>query len=367
MAPVDKNNLFIAVISVLCLMAIIVYTFPNLVFFLFQYFLGNLILIAFLVGFGRQFGWRWASGIGILFLIMYLTLTVRQRMEWGGSADNQEYTLGFWKVPVVEGFKWSDKEKDDFLAFEKTMNPSFTFNMDIVQEQASPEELEELLKTGKWPWSKETIDMYKIAVMKSNTIKMQPDVAVNYARSIYNETAVKQLLSWNTKEGTFLLNGANIGHPKDMPDNINNVIRCGVSKDKKGPNKENGKDVMQKVEYIGYSSINGDKIRRVTDVADADIPSVLTGFEFVNGPCNPCVALENPPNYSCPFSLDVGSGGDISSIWMDLWGLNGTNTGGDSQPSDVNDEKQVTSDDFPLLSQLADEIENVNDLVQSNS
>ena len=352
-SSIHKNNRFIAILSILLLFAVIVYAFPALVLFLFQYILGNLLLGSGLVIFGYYFGARWAMGIAALFLVIYFTLTIRNRLEWGGTANYTEYTFGnFWKIPVVEGFSWSHKHVHDFLDFEKLTNPGYTFDMKIVQRQASTDELKILLDTGKWPWSDELIEMYKNALMTNNTVRLSPQVGVDAARSIYNENAAKQLLSWNSKEGTFLLTGATIGHTEGMPANLNNIVRCGNRKGSK-------KNVMEKISYLGYNSINGDKTKNVEVVENADIPKVVTGFSFLQGTCNPCVALNNPPNYSCPFSLDVGDGGDISPIWQNLWGDDGNNT-------KVEDDEAVKPESFPLLNQLADEIDAVNDLQSSS-
>ena len=116
---------------------------------------------------------------------------------------------------------------------------------------------------------------------------------------------------------------------------------------------------MEKISYLGYNSINGDKTKNVEVIENADIPKVVTGFSFLQGTCNPCVALNNPPNYSCPFSLDVGDGGDISPIWQNLWGYDDNNT-------KVEDDESVDPESFPLLIQLADEIDAVKDLQSSS-
>jgi hypothetical protein len=64
-------------------------------------------------------------------------------------------------------------------------------------------------------------------------------------------------------------------------------------------------------------------------VDPASLPSVVPGFSFVQGTCNPCVALASPSDTSCPFTLrgggdgDGGGGGDdtVSPIWNYRWGL----------------------------------------------
>ena len=56
-----------------------------------------------------------------------------------------------------ENFTWSRDLINDFLLYQSTVNENnYQFNMKYLQEQASPDEAEELLKNGYWPWSEET-------------------------------------------------------------------------------------------------------------------------------------------------------------------------------------------------------------------
>jgi hypothetical protein len=181
--------------------------------------------------------------------------------------------------------------------------------------------------------------MYKDAIMRNSTISMDPGVALDVAQTIYNETAVKEMLSWNTKEGAFLLTGVVVGHTKGLPDNVNNIVRCGLS------NSDGGNAIMEKITNVGYDGINGSMIQNIAPVSDADIPNLVPGFKFLKGECNPCGALDDPANYSCPFSLNVGDGGEVSTIWKNLWGLQGSSASGSSN------KKQ-----FPLLNELKNEL-----------
>ena len=187
--------------------------------------------------------------------------------------------------------------------------------------------------------------MYKDAIMRNSVISMDPGVAMDVAQTIYNETAVKQMLSWNTKEGAFLLTGVTVGHTKGLPDNINNIVRCGLS-DSNG----NGGAVMEKITNVGYDGINGSMIQNISQVSNADIPGLVPGFKFLKGECNPCVALDDPANYSCPFSLNVGDGGEVSTIWKDLWGL----VSGGSSASSAS--KKHNKKEFPILNELKNEL-----------
>ena len=264
--------------------------------------------------------------------------------------------------PIPKNTIWPQKVIDDFVAFQKVHNPNLRFDLDVIQRQATAEEAETLLKTGKWPWTPDVITLYKNAIAQNNIINSEPGSSLLTVQSVYNQTAIVELLSWNTKEGSFLLNGAIIKHTDGMPDDVNNLVRC-------GKDKETGKISMQKVVYTGYNGINGSIVSRITPIANADIPKEVNGFKFLKTECNPCSALDDPANYSCPFSLDVGNGAEVSEVWKQLWGLNssGSTTPGATKtdslspatvlsPATTSTEIPFNKDDFPILSQLGEEL-----------
>ena len=49
----------------------------------------------------------------------------------------------------------------------------------------------------------------------------------------------------------------------------------------------------------------------------------IPGFKFLNGSCDPCGALNENPDYSCKYSLDIkGVKPGVSNVWKKLWGIN---------------------------------------------
>lgn len=197
-----------------------------------------------------------------------------------------------------EGFTWSKQSVHDFLIFQSTVNPLVQFNMQMVQEQASEDELNTLLKTGSWPWSEETKYAYMDQIAHNPIIKANPAYPMEYDRKIYNEQAAKQLVSWKTKEGKFLLNGVKID---------NGIIKC------------NDNSKMQKTIQNGYNLWNGYKNLDTTEISNDSIPNEIQGFQFIKNTCNPCVALNN--DYSCPFQINVDGDTETSSIWKNLWNI----------------------------------------------
>jgi hypothetical protein len=112
------------------------------------------------------------------------------------------------KEGLIEGFVWSKDTVNKFNKYQETVNLNDSqFNMRVLQEQASEDEAKELLRTGYWPWSEDTKKQYIEGVWQNTMLKFEPEEALDYAMKLYNETAAKRLLSWNTKEGQFLLYG----------------------------------------------------------------------------------------------------------------------------------------------------------------
>ncbi len=223
------------------------------------------------------------------------------------------FVTSFFVTPFKEGFVWSDELKKKFDVYQKTENDNRNqYNIDILQQQASPEEAEQLLATGYWPWSNDTAYEYMDSVWRNKVIKMNVGEAVDYAKKTYNETAAKSLLSWNAKEGKFLLYG---GKGRDK----NTIIKCSSD--------ENNRASMQKVIKNPNSPVP-----TVVPIDNVFIPYEMPGFFFIKNDnkkdkrdnseadvCNPCVALHG--DYSCPFALKMKGDENVSYIWSRLFHL----------------------------------------------
>jgi hypothetical protein len=221
---------------------------------------------------------------------------------------------------LVEGFqtnKWSDELTNRFLEFQNTINENdHQYNLKVLQQQATSEEAEYLLKNGYWPWSDEIKYLYMDAVSRNKIIKVQPKVALDYAMKVYNENAVKKLLSWNTKEGQFLLYGALLGNKSNhweepYNDASYSLIKCDIT----------NKPVMKKLTY--YAS-NGYLLPKENIIENKDIPKELPGFNFFKNVCNPCNVFKGDGVYDCPFLIQTSSKpewNNITSIWRKLWNI----------------------------------------------
>ena len=197
--------------------------------------------------------------------------------------------------------QWSPDLIKRFNIYQQSVNQNINqYDLTQLQRQARPEEVEELLKTGFWPWTNDLKQLYIEKVSSNPIIKINPQYALNYAMKLYNKNAVTELLAWNTKEGHFLLYGAQNNNNNNY---IPNTIKCSPD------------SVMQKKVYTGINDLNF-----ITNVVKPeDIPTEIPGFSFVKGSCNPCLALD--ADFTCPFKLNIEGDNSISKPWRKLWNL----------------------------------------------
>ena len=243
----------------------------------------------------------------VLLIIIFNSYSKQLDIE----AFSNNYTNSVWSKDLI----------DRFLNYQATVNENNNqFDINILQQQATPSETEEYLKTGYWKWSKELMKEYLIEVGNNPIIKLDPGVSLNYAMRLYNQNAIKEILAWNTKEGQFLLNGIDLGvsstnnQKYNSVSNPHNTIKCSTDK--------NGNSVLEKTVFNGINSWNGYPNEIKTNLSNEELPNEIPGFSFIKNPCNPCVALNNPADYSCPFNIKVkGEQTEVSSIWSKLWNL----------------------------------------------
>jgi hypothetical protein len=268
-----------------------------------------------------------------------------------------------------EAFTWNKSSTTDFLLIQNSINRQRIFDVDMIQQnQASQEELNYFNKNGLWPWSQKTIELYTEALNSNPFIRTEAMDAINYARTIYNEAAILRMLSYQTKEGKFLLNGVLVqdpsGNPKEtlpsgygdyayksglIDDKTLDIIKCNM--------KESNGATLERTTYTGKGGIYGEQTYKVSPVDYNDLENIIPGFQFVNGPCNPCGAVNETPDYSCPFKLSVQNNPSfISQVWQYLWSINDNPL--QSTPTFLSE--NINPDEFPLLSELQTELKKQN-------
>lgn len=344
----DENRTkIIGLLTILVVVWLILYFIPELLTSLFKTLLGNLILLLLSI-LVLSYNIKYGIALTILFVTMYRFLQLSRRKE---------------------GFAWDTKSTKEFIDIQSTINPKKIFDVNMIQKtQASQEEVTYFNEHAMWPWSQKTKDLYMESVNTNTFIRTLPSEDLNYVMTIYNEAAILRILSYQTKEGLFLINGVLVRDPsgnamEDLPNGFgdfpyeasllgnksDDIIKCNMS----NPNNSS----LEKTTYTGKGGIYDEQTSKVTPLDYNKLESIIPGFTFVNGPCNPCVAINETPDYSCPFKLNVKNKPPfISSIWQYLWNINDNPL--QSMPSFLSE--NINPNEFPILSELQTELQKQN-------
>lgn len=219
---------------------------------------------------------------------------------------------------------WSPELLKKFILTERTLNRGLVFDPVIVQEQASEQDVKYFLKNNKWYWPKQVEEIYKKSTDKNTIVRTHKNDSMNYAKSIYNKNAILELLALQTDEGKLLINGVEKNIPTDSQDQpsyaynsgllprYNSIIKCDMT------DRNNVR--MQQTFYPPLGSLNTPS-KEYVDYNDLE--NAIPGFKFIKEPCEPCIALNAMPDYSCPFSLKTKNNpsGIVSGVWEYLWNL----------------------------------------------
>lgn len=341
----ENKTKVIGLLTILIIFWLVLYFIPEVFVSLFTTLLGNLILIVttLLVFMNNRI---YGLITGLVFLLLF---------RFSQLSSNKK-----------EGF--TKKSEIDFLLIQSTINWQKIFDLKTIGTQASQEELNYFNKNGMWPWSQEVIDLYKDAVSRNPYIRTDPDDAVKNARTIYNQSAIIRILTYQTKEGQFLLNGvlvkdASGNKIEDLPSGFGNfpyesglmenwsddIIKCNL--------RDDNNPTLERITYTGKGGIFGEQTKKITPVNYKDLEKLIPGFTFLSSPCNPCSSMAAIPDYSCAYRLKVKNKTPfISSIWQYLWGINDNPL--ESQPSFLTE--NINPNEFPLLSELQTELQKQN-------
>lgn len=306
----DNKTKLIGLLTILIGLWLMLYFIPEIFVSLFGTLLGNIILLlitTLVVTYDIKCGILLSIILIIVYRFSYLTKTQK------------------------EGF--SKNSENEFLLIQNSINPKKIFDMNLIQNQSSQEEINYFNENGIWPWSKKTQSLYKEAIKKNPYVRTYYEDAINYARTIYNESAILRVLSYQTKEGEFLLNGIQIKNPngnkfEDLPNGYgafaynsgllenrsDDIIKCNM--------KNSNSSTLERIKYTGKGGIFGEQTSTTTDIDYNNLEQIIPGFKFLNGPCNPCGAINENPDYSCPFNIKLKNEPTvISNVWKKLWGL----------------------------------------------
>ena len=353
-------TILIGLLTILIDLWLVLYLIPEVFISLFNSLLGNLILIMSTVLIfmnNRIYGLI----VGMIVLVLYRFSRLSKEgfdLNISGSFNIDDKTKEMSQQEMNE----------DFLRIQNTINRNKVFDMNKINSQASAKELEYFNKNGKWPWSQEVIKLFEEAINRNPYIRTLPEAATNYVRTIYNQAAIIRVLTYQTKEGQFLINGVLVKDPsgnkmEELPSGFGNfpyesgllgnrvddIIKCNM--------KNDNNPTLERVRYTGKGGIFGEQTEKVTPVDYNDLENIIPGFTFLNKPCNPCGAVAENPDYSCAYRLRVKDKPPfISNIWQYLWGINDNPL--ESQPSFLSE--SINPNEFPLLSELQTELQKQN-------
>lgn len=359
----------IGLLTILIVLWLILYFIPEIFVSLFNTLLGNLILIISTILIfmnNRTYGLL----VGMMILVLYRFSRLSKEgfgLNISGNFTIDEKTQEM-KQQEMKQEEIKQQMNKDFLQIQNTINRNIVFDMNIINSQASQEELEYFNKNGKWPWSQEVIKLYEEAINRNPYIRTVPEEATNYARTIYNQAAIIRILTYQTKEGEFLINGVLVKDPsgnkmEELPSGFGNfpyesgllgnrvddVIKCNM--------KNDNNPTLERVRYAGKGGIFGEQKENVTQVDYNDLENIIPGFTFLSKPCNPCGAMAANPDYSCAYRLKVKDKPPfISNVWQYIWGINDNPL--ESQPSFLSE--SINPNEFPLLSELQSELQKQN-------
>jgi len=96
------------------------------------------------------------------------------------------------------GTAWSASLRDQFKKYQETMyKNAYQYNLKVLQENAKAWEVEEMMRTGKWPWAKEVEMRYRDAMEQHPILNYEPTKATLRAREIYPQKVALMLLAHN--------------------------------------------------------------------------------------------------------------------------------------------------------------------------
>ena len=241
---------------------------------------------------------------------------------------------------------FTERSEREFLRLQHTINPHVVFDMNVLATQVPQGELDAFLRAGSWDWSPETERLFVQQSKHNPYVRSVPTLSAQHAKTVYNDQAMRRVLSLQTKEVDMLANGVLVpaSHSSSSLPSLpryaessglapasatKDVIRCSASSSSGEPHLERVRTAPTRDRW--------NSTREITQPVDPDdMERLVPGFRYVDherhGRCNPCDALSANPRYDCPFVIRTkpyatavhGSAQPlptISPIWKSLWGL----------------------------------------------
>jgi len=225
-----------------------------------------------------------------------------KRLDPNTTTNNLTYVATTWNPETVY----------NYLLTQKTNNEHIIYDPVILQQMATQEEADYFLNNGYWSWSQETKDEYIKSLNKNTIVRNFAEKSITTDQKIYPEKIIQEILKWNTREGQFVLNDAIVNQEKNKERAFNKGMGIfGFTSGLLNPTSN---------KVIGCRKMKGDKTDepylitptkgpyslynpKSKKIDYSEIPELLDGFEFTDGPCNPCLLLNQPQDDSCKFKV----------------------------------------------------------------
>jgi hypothetical protein len=94
-----------------------------------------------------------------------------------------------------EGFTWTKEETQQFITNRNTNNPQTIYNLEILQQNISSDELNNYFTNDKWTWSDDTKRRYFKSLVTNPYIREVNESGLNRIQKIYPEYAINYILN----------------------------------------------------------------------------------------------------------------------------------------------------------------------------
>lgn len=213
---------------------------------------------------------------------------------------------------------FSPETLDKFIILQSFNNPNTYFDLQKLSKQATEEDMKYYNTQGHWYWDENTKRAYEEDLQHNQILQEYPEgTYMRTAQNTYNQNIMKRILSWRAPEGEFLMGGAVTGN-SDYENNINASTGRGKFAYTSGLLPKGDAMVVCNNNRISLKKLVGNTVPIYAPLDYNLLPTLIPGFKFLKGACDPCVALKDKPDYSCPFTIENK---EPSYIWKILWGL----------------------------------------------
>jgi len=185
----NKHNakILTKIVLLLLLLWSILYVIPEFFVFLFNTFLGKLILIMIIIIISI-YNYKYGIVLASILVIIYRSYVLSNAQSTTNIKTNNNKTNG------KEGFIWSQEQTDEFIRVQNLDSPQIVYNTSQLQKYASPTEVDDFLKNGIWPWSDTTQEKYVEYLEKNPYVRIYKTNGLDSARKVYNESAILYIL-----------------------------------------------------------------------------------------------------------------------------------------------------------------------------